>query len=648
MVNFGTPLTSSTFSRVTGLLARSTVLSNINRLEARLLQLDEQLSTGIRLLRPSIDPVAARRVLDFESRVRETSQNIRNIETSLSRFEIADKTMEDLGELVSQARAILLEQVQSTATPQTRQISATEVENMLRRVIDMGNQRFEGRFLYGGSATTNSPITLFNGLVVYDGNSDSLQTKVSQGLTLQSNVVADDIFGVFSTEIRALTGTALTPTDLNPALVSAAPVASLNNGLGVPLGQIQISGVALTTVDLTIADSVGDLIDLINQATVSTGVTASISATLDGIRLSSTTGALRIDELAGGRTAAQLGIFTGVSVAGPISGADINPALIGQTRFGDFFGGAGISLSGITITQDTPGSLLSQSFSISAGTTVQEFINDVNTGNVFADARVNAEGTAIDIVSRISGGRMRVLENGGTTAADMGILYTPARAKLADLNGGLGVGSVPGDDFRITRKDGVNVFIDADAATFVQELVNIIDADAGLSAFISTSGQIFVTDLTGGGGPLTILDINGAFAATNLGIAATVTGATISSPPISFDGVQVEGIYTALIRLRDGLLADNTAEIANAARLLDISEDRSQVTRATSGARAAAFELTRNRLGNEKLQLDRFISLDKDLDFATAASEFQQTQTILQAALLVAARVMQISLLNFL
>lgn len=649
MVNFGTPLTSSSFSRVTGVLQRDVINSNVARLQQTLLLLDEQLSTGIRLLRPSIDPVAARRVLDFEARVRETSQNIRNIEQSLSRFEVADGSMEELGEMISQARTILLEQVQSTATAQTRQISAAEIDNMLQRAISMGNTKFEGRFLYGGSFTQSPPITTFNGLVAYGGNSDALQTSVSPGLTLPSNVVADDIFGVFSDEIRGLVGTGLTPVDLNPALVSAATVASLNGGDGVRLGQFQISGVTLQTIDLSIADNVGDVIDLINRATASTGVTASFNATLDGIRLSSTTGALRVIEIAGGLTAHDLGVFTSTAVAAPVSGADLNPALIGSTRFGDFFAGAGISLSGISITQDANGQILSNTFAVTSNTTVEQFLNTINTGNTFSRAQINAGATGMDLFSRLSGGRMRVLNNGaGSTAAQLGILYTPARAKLADLNGGLGVGGVPGDDIRITRKDGVNVFFDVDDATLVQELVNLINGDPGLNAFISTSGQIFVSDVTGGVGPLTIANVNGAFAATNLGISGTTAGATISGVAVSFEGVQVEGIYTALIRLRDALLANDTGGIANADRLLRLAEDRTQVTRATAGARAAAFDLTRNRLENEKLQLQTFVSIDKDVDFAAAVSQFQQTETILQSALLVASRVLQISLLNFL
>jgi flagellin-like hook-associated protein FlgL len=648
MVNFGTPLTSSTFSRVTGVLQRNVVMGNVALLERRLLELDEQLSTGLRLLRPSVDPVAARRVLDFQSRLNETSQHIRNIESSLSRFEVADKTMEDLGELISQARTILLEQVQSTATTQTRQISAAEIDSMLQRVIAMGNERFEGRYLYGGSATVSPPIATYNGQVAFRGDSAALQTAVSPGLTLASNVVADDIFGVFSDEIRGLETATLLPIDLNPALVSAAPIGSLNGGRGVTLGQIQVSGIALVTIDLSIADTVGDLIDLINTASVSTGVTASINATLDGIRLSSTTGALRVIEISGGRTAAELGIYTGVPVASPFSGADINPALIGQTRFGDFFGGAGISLSGITILQEIPGQILSNAFSITSNTTVEQFLNTINTGNTFSDARINEGATGIDVVSRLSGGRMRILENGGTTAAQLGLLYTAARAKLADLNGGRGIASVPGADFQIARKDGVVVSFDADAATFVQELVDLIDADPGLTAFVSTSGRIYVSDVTGGAGPLSISDVNGSYAATNLGIAGTTAGTVISGTALSFEGVQVEGIYTALIRLRDALLAGDVGGIAAADRLLRISEQRAQVTRASAGARAAAFDLTRNRLETEKLQLEIFISKDRDVDFAEASSQFQQTQTILQAALLVASRILQISLLNFL
>lgn len=649
MVNFGTPLASSTFSRVSSTLSRDVILGNVRRLQEQLLLLNEQLSTGIRLTRPSVDPVSTQRVLGYEASVRRATQSVRNIQTSLSRFEVADKVAEDGNDIISKAKTILLQQIQSTATTQTRQVAAGEINNLLTRAVGLGNTRFEGRYLLGGTQTQAPPVVNQDGMIAFKGTNDDILTNVDENLSLNSNVRLDDLFTVFSTEIRGQAPGTQVPVDLDPALLSTTPLSALNAGGGVPLGSILVSGAASATIDLTIAETVEDVVTLINVETATTAVSASFTST--GLVLTRLgPGLVRVDEVLNGVTADRLGVFTGaVGVASPLVGTDLDPVVTGQTQIQDFNLGTGISLSGITITQEDPGgALTTATFTLTATTTVEQFLDEINTSSIGVHARLNEDGTGIDIFSRLSGSRMRILENGGTTAADLGLLYTVGRANIHDLNDGMGLGLVDGSDMRVTRKDGVVVYFDLDAATTVQDLVTLINADAGLNAALNPSGGITVTDVTGGVGSLLIQNFNGSFAATNLNVAGSTAGVFISGAALDFEGVQVEGLYTGLIRLRDALLADDTDAIGNARRLLDLSADKVDTGRAEAGARAAAFELTKNRLENHKVELQKFISIDKDIDMATTISDFQTTQTILQSALLVAARTLQVSVLNFL
>ena len=125
--------------------------------------------------------------------------------------------------------------------------------------------------------------------------------------------------------------------------------------------------------------------------------------------------------------------------------------------------------------------------SFASGTTVGEVLNQINTSGVFVDARISETGTGIDVFSRLSGGRLTISENGGTTASGLGLLSNLARADLDDLNGGLGIGSVEGADIRITKKNGQDFFLDVDDASSVQSLVDAINGDDDLTAALATS-----------------------------------------------------------------------------------------------------------------------------------------------------------------
>ena len=57
---------------------------------------------------------------------------------------------------------------------------------------------------------------------------------------------------------------------------------------------------------------------------------------------------------------------------------------------------------------------------------------------------------------------MTIAENGGTTAADLGVRSLAASTPLSELNGGKGVRTVAGADFKVTRTDGTSFTVDVD------------------------------------------------------------------------------------------------------------------------------------------------------------------------------------------
>lgn len=646
----GIPFVSSTFSRVSSQLSRNSILGNLRRNEEDLLRVQEQLATGLRILRPSDDVVGSNRVLDFTARIRRDDQFLRNIARGTSRLEMSENAIADMKDLAAKAKEILLTQVQSTATAQTRLLASQEISALITQGVNLGNTQFEDRFLFGGSRSEASPFLFVGNAVAFTGDVKSFSADVADGLRVSTNVTAD-AFGVLSEEIEGVSLTAgptfLQPVDLDPALTGATKLTALNDGDGVRLGSIQVTGSATATIDLRIAKTVQDVIDLVNAQTGTTGVTASINPALNGLRLTSAF-PITVADVAGGVTAQDLGIVTTAAVS-PFDGTDLDPTLTEDTLVGDLFAGAGLDPLGLTITNATSAASFTASFAggtFGAGVTVRQMLSDINNANLFVDARI--DGDRINIVSRLSGGRLTIANNvGSTTATQLGLESILARASLDQLNGGLGLGSTEGNDVRITRKDGVVVFIDVDNAANVQQLVDAIDADPGLTASI-VAGGITITDVTGGAGPLTIENFNGSFAATNLGIAGSTPGVAIAGGPIPFVGVQPEGVFTALIRLRDALATNDTVGINRAAELVEGAVSGLIEARADVGARVSSLELTKNRLSTEKVELEKLLSSTRDVDMAEAATRFQIQQTVLESSLAVAARIMETSLFNFL
>ena len=313
-------------------------------------------------------------------------------------------------------------------------------------------------------------------------------------------------------------------------------------------------------------------------------------------------------------------------------------------------GGTFTSSGGLTITNTTPGQTYTATIPASAfaaGNTVEQMLNAINSCDAYVTAQISDDGQRIELLSRLSGGRLRVAENGGTTAAELGLLSTLSRSRLADLNGGVGVGSDPGADIRIVKKNGNELLIDVDNLDTVQDLLDEINNDPDLTATITGLDQIQITDASIGAANLTIRNVGPGLTATQLGIEGSAP-VTLTGTALAGAGEQPEGIFTALIRLRDGLIANDNDSIMGAGRLLDVSQDKLNSGRSEAGSRLLTLEFTRDRLELESTEMEKFRSETRDVDLAAVATRFTIQQTILEASLATAARILDTNLLKFL
>jgi flagellar hook-associated protein 3 FlgL len=116
----------------------------------------------------------------------------------------------------------------------------------------------------------------------------------------------------------------------------------------------------------------------------------------------------------------------------------MNPRITPLTPLTQLRGGAGVDLAGLKITNG----LLSATIDLTAATTVEDLLNRINSSGTAVRAEINAAGTGINILNPTQGTAMTIAENGGTTAADLGIRSFHATTPLAQLNGGGGVRTV--------------------------------------------------------------------------------------------------------------------------------------------------------------------------------------------------------------
>jgi flagellin-like hook-associated protein FlgL len=299
--------------------------------------------------------------------------------------------------------------------------------------------------------------------------------------------------------------------------------------------------------------------------------------------------------------------------------------------------------------------------------TIEDLLNILNGSSAGVVAEINADGTGIDLRSRISGADFAIGENGGTTATDLGIRSFTTATQLEDLNHGLGVRMADGDDFIIHRSDGVDLTFDLAAAQTVGDVLDAINNHplnlgpgtrvvAQLAA--TGNGIELIEDVPAGVRDLSVERNIPSWAATDLGFVPE--GQIASSPPIitgtgamvirsgEINPRETAGVFNTLIRLADALETRDNAELERLSAMLGEDLERINFARAELGNRQQVLDVLKDRTDTEVIELKRVLSDEIDVDLAQAISDLVGRQASLEASLRMSAQTLQLSLLDFL
>jgi flagellar hook-associated protein 3 FlgL len=179
---------------------------NIQRNQSALYKLQNQLSTGRRVLTPEDDPVAAAQALLVTQSREITAQHIENQGNADSQLGLVDSQLSSLGDLLQHVREKVI-QAGNTATLSNtdRQAIATELEARLSEMLGIANtQNGTGEFLFSGYQGGTRPFAIDASVaalppastspVGYFGDDGERLLQVSSSRQMAVNVAGSEVF----------------------------------------------------------------------------------------------------------------------------------------------------------------------------------------------------------------------------------------------------------------------------------------------------------------------------------------------------------------------------------------------------------------------------------------------------------------------
>ncbi len=166
--------------RVTETQIFSVLTNNFQRAQARLLTIQEQISTGKRVIRPADDPAAFNTIVFGRTKLAQIEQRLRNIQFSTTRLDLTDKALSSVTSVLARAQELAVRLRSDTNGASERAAGAREVRQLLHELQQIANTELYGEAIFAGTGThgratgveIGEPVTLSNGV------NDTVQVSV--------------------------------------------------------------------------------------------------------------------------------------------------------------------------------------------------------------------------------------------------------------------------------------------------------------------------------------------------------------------------------------------------------------------------------------------------------------------------------------
>jgi len=217
--------------RVTANMSADNSVYNIQQGRNRLDRLQELITSGQNINRPSDDPIGTRLLLDIGDKMKAFDQYNANIIKAKSWMQFNDTALSGMNDVMLQAKSLMNTINNGSSDPSERQNVHNQLVELKKQIIDFANTQYGDQYIFGGADNLVPP---FDAAGAFVGDGTERQIEIAANTTQTISVTGDrlllgiganpsygttNIMQMFDNLIAAV-GDATTPS--NPAAITAA------------------------------------------------------------------------------------------------------------------------------------------------------------------------------------------------------------------------------------------------------------------------------------------------------------------------------------------------------------------------------------------------------------------------------------------
>jgi flagellar hook-associated protein 3 FlgL len=234
----------------------------------RLARVQEQLTTGKLINRPSDDPTGAVSAMRFRVSVSEQQQYARNANDAVAWLNQIDATLSSMTGQVRRARDVALQGAnEGSMGPQAREALAIEIDQLREGLIQTSNASYLGRPVFGGVTGGTESYDAATG--TWQGVPGAVVRTVADGVKIRVDVEGPDVVGADGDNLFGhLTALSLAlRTNDQPAIAAAidrlsadsARITDVQSAVGARTVRVEQAQKAAGDAELSLTSSLAEI-----------------------------------------------------------------------------------------------------------------------------------------------------------------------------------------------------------------------------------------------------------------------------------------------------------------------------------------------------------------------------------------------------
>jgi flagellar hook-associated protein 3 FlgL len=236
--------------RVTAGMAQRHVLSDLRRVQERLADAQDRVSSQKRIEKPSDDPLGAERAIRLRGELDTTKAYGTAVDESRSWLDATDSALSSINDIVQTARELTVQAANGATTPSARQSIKVQLDALTEQLKTTLNGAYDGRYIFSGTATDTPPYDLTSATPdAYQGDANPVVRQIGPGVSVQVNVTADDVLSgllpalrAISTHLQSNDGASLQTTDLQALDAGLDTLTTARSQVGAVTNRVDAAG----------------------------------------------------------------------------------------------------------------------------------------------------------------------------------------------------------------------------------------------------------------------------------------------------------------------------------------------------------------------------------------------------------------------